>query len=64
MADHKYRVGQAVKFFQGTGRNNTGKGGYTIVRLFPVEGNIPQYRIKSSMDGHERMALESELAVR
>jgi len=61
MAKHKYVVGQTVDFSPGFAAG-TSKGQYTIVRLLPVEGDTPQYRIKSTRDGHERMVLESQLA--
>jgi len=32
-----------------------------IVALYPETGNIPQYRIKSKHDGHERMVQEDRL---
>ena len=34
-------------------------GPYVIVRLLPVEGGEPHYRVRSSVDGHERALLES-----
>jgi hypothetical protein len=39
-------------------------GQYTIVRLLPMDGNAPQYRIKHKADGHERMVREEELGLR
>ena len=62
MAEHRYRVGQAVQFVPGRGVIQSAKGHYTIVRLLPPEGNSPQYRIKNRTDGHERMVQEAELA--
>ena len=64
MSEHRYRVGQAVQFVPDRGVDHTSKGRYTIVRLLPVEGNTPQYRIKSASDGHERMVLETQLGAR
>jgi hypothetical protein len=61
MFDHKFRVGQAVNFSPARGVDHRSKGRYTIIRLLPVEGNTPQYRIKNSVDGHERMVQENEL---
>lgn len=60
MLEHKFRVGQAVSFSPGRGERNA-KGRYTIVRLLPLEGNNPQYRIKNNTDGQERMVQEAEL---
>jgi len=64
MSGHKFRVGQAVEFFPGRGTDYAAKGAYTIVRLMPIEGNTPQYRIRSKADGHERRVLESDLLIR
>jgi len=61
MAEHKFRVGQSVQFFPDPGVDRLSKGRYTIVRLLPLEGNTPQYRIKSTADGHERLVRESQL---
>ena len=63
MLDHKFRVGQAVSFSPGRGIAHRSKGGYTVVRLLPVERNTPQYRIKNDVDGHERMVQENELEI-
>ena len=63
MLNHKFRVGQVVDFFPGRGTDHRSKGRYTIVRLLPVDGYAPQYRIKNT-DGQERMVQESELGSR
>ena len=36
-------------------------GPYVIVRLLPVEDGEPRYRVRSSVDGHERALLESQI---
>ena len=61
MSDHKFAVGQSVEFSPDWLVDNTIKGQYTIVRLYPKTGNTPQYRIKSKRDGHERMVQEDRL---
>jgi len=61
MSEHKFAVGQCVEFSPGLLLEKTTAGRYTIVRLFPNVGNLPQYRIKSEQDGHERMVLEDRL---
>ena len=61
MLQHKFRVGQAVFFSPGRGVDHRSKGRYTIVRLFPIEGDVPQYRVKNNEDGQERMVQEREL---
>ena len=61
MSDQKFAVGQNVEFSPDWPIDNTTKGQYTIVGLYPKTGNIPQYRIKSKRDGHERMVQEDRL---
>ena len=58
---HRYRVEQAVEFFPASGIDRKAKGQYTVVRLLPIEGAIPQYRLKNKADGHERVVCENEL---
>jgi hypothetical protein len=36
-------------------------GIYQIIALLPVEHGVPQYRIKSMTEAHERRAMEREL---
>jgi hypothetical protein len=61
MENHKYKVGQSVEL-----RARIGAwlppGAFSIVRQLPASGRENQYRLKSSNDGHERVAAESELA--
>jgi hypothetical protein len=64
MSEHKFRVGQAVEFSPDPGVDRLSRGRYTIVRLLPLEGSIPQYRIKSAADGHERLVRENQLGAR
>lgn len=61
MSAHKYKVGQSVNFSPGRGIDHKSRGRYTIVRLLPIEGDTPQYRIKNNADGQERMVQEGEL---
>jgi hypothetical protein len=59
---HKYKPRQSVTFapagMGGTGRNVK----FEIVRLLPEEHGINHYRIKSVLDGHERVVTEGELS--
>jgi hypothetical protein len=64
MPEYKFRVDQIVQFFPNRGVDHRAKGQYTIVRLLPMDGNTPQYRIKNKADGHERMVRENELGSR
>ena len=58
---HKFKLGQSVEFVASDFRLKP-LGVFKIVRVMPSERGIVQYRIKSVMDGHERMALEGDLA--
>jgi hypothetical protein len=64
MLEHKFCVGQAVEYFASRRFDRLAGGCYTVVRLLPIEGNAPQYRIKSALDGRERMVQESEIGSR
>jgi hypothetical protein len=61
MEDHKFAVGQTVQFTPGALDRAAPRGSYKIVRLLPPSASINQYRIKSTLDGHERVAQESQL---
>lgn len=61
MSEHKFRIGQAVEYFASRRFDRLAGGRYTIVRLLPIDGDTPQYRIKSALDGRERMVRESEI---
>jgi hypothetical protein len=61
MSAHKFHAGQTVIFFPGRGIDHKSRGRYTVVRLLPIEGGTPQYRIKNNADGQERMVHEGEL---
>ncbi|MGH7002242.1 MAG: hypothetical protein ACREEA_12135 [Stellaceae bacterium] len=60
MIAHKFKTGQTVTIVANRARA-TPKGRFEIVRLLPTERGNNQYRIKSVMDGHERVVMESEL---
>jgi len=60
MATHKFVVGQTLHFSPGPGGDSKGKGRYKVVRQLPETGGILQYRIKSEMDGHERVVREDQ----
>ncbi len=61
MATHKYAPGQSVRF--SPYRYQDGSAGviYTIVTNLPEAGNVPQYRIKAKVDGHEGVVREDQL---
>jgi hypothetical protein len=65
MTTHKYKVGQSVEFTPGRrSAKSTSSFIYKVVRLFPVQGEDPLYRIKSVAEPFERVASERELSIR
>ncbi len=62
MAGHKFRVGQRVDLIPSTFRS-AATGHYEIVSLRPSDGETPQYRIKSKIELHERVAAEGDLTL-
>jgi hypothetical protein len=62
MSQHKYVIGQSVEFLPGPRDGNAPGGRYKVQRLMPSETRDLQYRVKHTVDGHERVVLESQLA--
>jgi hypothetical protein len=60
MQSHKFKVGRMVEFVPSDLRL-TPLGRFEILRTLPIEHGILQYRIKSLKDGHQRVAMESDL---
>ena len=62
MSDHKFRIGQSVRYTSGPyGRGNMNDI-YKVTQLLPSETDDRQYRIKSASEPHERVVKESQLA--
>lgn len=61
MATHKFAVGQALQFSPSLGEDSRRKGRYKVVRQLPETANMLQYRIKSEIDGHERVVREDQV---
>ena len=61
MQSHKFKIGRTVQMVANEHRL-TSLGSFEILLALPIERGIPQYRLKSLTDGHQRVALESELA--
>ena len=61
---HKYQVGETVYFTTSNVSRPAADGTFEIVRLLPTDGDDCQYRIKNSAESFERVARESQLAVR
>ena len=62
MEKHRFKVGDAVRVHQ-SANPHIPRGSYKVVRLLPAEGSDHQYRLKSSLDGHERVVRETDLGV-
>lgn len=60
MTAHKFKAGQSVTV--AVRRFEASRGGrFHIVRILPTEHGVKQYRIRSDVDGHERVVSEAEL---
>ena len=63
---YRYRVGQTVRFIMVS--RNSGIGGlpagdFQVVGLLPNYLGNNQYRVQSNSDGHQRVVIESEIAL-
>jgi hypothetical protein len=61
MFSHKFAAGQTVYFSPGPYGDDSARGCYRIVRLLPEADGLPQYRIKSEADDHERVVREDQI---
>jgi hypothetical protein len=61
MVAHKYKAGQTVRIIP-SGYITNARGSFTIVCVLPEEHGVYHYRIKSAVDGHERVVMETEVA--
>ena len=61
MAQHKYSIGQTVRFNPDRSMDASARGAYTIVRALPESGGTLQYRVKAKMNGQERVVREDQL---
>ncbi len=59
---HKFQVGDTCHFRPSAFDRKARQGFYEVVRLLPAEGSGHQYRIKSMVDGHERVVNEAQLS--
>jgi hypothetical protein len=62
MEAHKFTVGQTVRFSPHRNELSSAQGNFKIVRQLPEAANVYQYRVKSQMDGHERIVREDQLS--
>ncbi len=58
---HRFRLGQKVQFARGYPYRSAASGDYEVVRQLPNSEGEFHYRIKSTMEPHERVVKESEL---
>lgn len=61
MAQHKFAVGQSVRFSPDRHTDASARGTYTIVRALPEAEGVLQYRVKAKIDGRERVVREDQL---
>ena len=61
MPAHRFRVGQTVVVPWSGPEGALPLGPYVIMWLLPMEDGEPHYRVRSSVDGHERALLESQI---
>jgi hypothetical protein len=59
MMYHHFQVGQFITAHA----SGVPAGPYRITRLLPVASGVPQYRLKSVVDDHERTVLENAMRV-
>ena len=61
MHAHKFKVGQSLVFSPARYEYQQVAGLFEVMRLLPSEGAEPQYRVKETGSGQERVARESQL---
>jgi hypothetical protein len=61
MPRHRFKVGQMVVAPSGGRDALIPRGPQVIVRLLPLVGRDPQYQVHSTVDGHDRVVLESQI---
>jgi hypothetical protein len=61
MTDHKFPVGEVINFKSSLRNRSAPAGNYVVIGHRPPDEGEPCYRIKSELERHERIALESEL---
>lgn len=61
MAHAKFSTGDRVELLPDRNNINVRPGIYTIVRPMPVTNQGFQYRVKNSLDSHERVLDEGQL---
>jgi hypothetical protein len=60
MNDAAFQIGQVVSFARRLTDGHIPKGGFTVLRVMPLEGGLRSYRVRGK-DGQERAFEESQL---
>lgn len=63
MTQHKFSVGQLVALRPSTQDGKVPRGQYRIERQLPSDTRDLLYRVRHVVDGHERVVVESQLAL-
>jgi len=61
MPYHSFKVGQTVVAPFGGPHAFIPHGPFVVVRLLPLVAGQPQYRVRSTVDGHERVVTEQQI---
>ena len=61
MPFHRFKIGQTVVAPSGGLDGIIPRGPYVVVRLLPLVAGEPHYRVRSTIDQHERALLEGQL---
>jgi hypothetical protein len=61
IAQHPFPIGKLVRFIKGRPLQNLAPGTYEVTRQLPTTAGERQYRVKSALEQHERVAKEHEL---
>ena len=61
MPAHKFSVGQMVRFTPDPGQVEGRSQSCVILRLLPEFDSVPQYQVKSDLDGHIHVVRETQL---
>lgn len=62
MYPHRFKIGQIVEY-RSDNEARPPAGAFMVLRLLPPRGSDQQYRIRSTSEPHERVALESQLTL-
>ena len=61
MPEHRFQIGDLVDFTNSHVMVRAAPANCEILRLLPVDGSDPQYRVKCSAETFERVVRESQL---